>query len=57
MIEAGQPLTLEFADGSVGATAGKTARPADTPETERKAQAAAKPREGEKVKQGTLFDE
>jgi hypothetical protein len=55
MIEPGQPLTLEFADGSVGATAGKTARPPDAPKTE--AKPAAKRPGGEKIKQGTLFDE
>lgn len=64
MIEAGQPLTLEFADGSIGATAGRTARALDTPKTEARSETRPEPRpkpapkrEAEKVKQGTLFDE
>lgn len=57
MIEAGQPLTLEFADGSIGATAGRTARPVEAAKPEARPKPEPKRREGEKVKQGTLFDE
>jgi len=56
MIEAGQPLTLEFADGSVGATAGKTARQTGT-EPKSEAKPSSKPREGGKAKQRSLFEE
>lgn len=72
MIEPGMPLTLEFADGSIGATAGKTAQSAAHMPTEPKPAApwpvttpkpATAPKrreeqgEGQKVRQGSLFDE
>ncbi len=62
MVDAGMKLTLEFADGSVGATAGESGRGPDGPpqpaKTPQDKPATAKPRaERSRVNQASLFDD